>query len=286
MPFIVLPQAHWRYHFGMKMLRPSFVIGLLTATHCLAAMAQKEPPNPVTVHPWQETNAKVSPEAYFTNLPADGKIETPFLLRFGLSGGWGLAPIKKPLGGKSGHHHLLVNTPLPMDIEKPIAFSEKYLHFGKGQMETVLNLEPGEHTLRLLLADHEHKLHFVYSKQQTVTVTRKNAAVDPKTLVQKSIALLNVKTGDSLATPFRLQFHASGYSVGHLQQKDPESGHFRLTMVPINGGRSAEMDFPNGQTEVLLTPPPGAYSVKLLLMDNATSATTMAQSPAIVFNVK
>lgn len=270
----------------MKIFRPAFALGLLAATHCLLATAQKEPPNSVTVHPWQETTAKVSPEAYFTNLPADGKIEIPFLIKFGLSGGWGLAPIKKPLGGKSGHHHLLVNTPLPMDISKPIAFSEKYLHFGKGQMETVLNLEPGEHTLRLLLADHEHKLHFVYSKEQTITVTRKNTAVDPKTLVQKGISLLDVKAGDTVATPFRLRFHASGFGVGHLQQKEPESGHFRLTMVPINGGRPADMNFANGQTEVLLSPPPGSYSVKLSLMDNVTVGTVLAQSTAIVLNVK
>lgn len=270
----------------MKISRFAVLIGLLATTYCLLAMAQKEPPNPVFVHPWQETTARVSPEAYFTNLPVDGKIETPFVLKFGLSGGWGLAPIKKPLGGKSGHHHLLVNTPLPLDIGKPIEFSEKYLHFGKGQMETVLNFEPGEHTLRLLLADHEHKLHFVYSKQQTITVTRKNAAIDPKSLSKKAVTLLNTKAGDSLATPFRLQFHASGFSVGHLQQKEPESGHFRLVMSPMNGGRPVEMNFTNGQTEVLLSPPPGAYNVTLLLMDNMAPTTVIAQAPAIVLNVK
>lgn len=262
------------------------VVGLIAATHSLHAFAQKELPEPVVLHPWLSANVRFSPEAYFTNLPEDGKIETPFLLKFGLSGGWGLAPIKKPLGGKSGHHHLLVNTPLPTDISKAIPFSDKYLHFGKGQMETVLNFEPGPHTLRLLLADHEHKLHFVFSKQQTINVTRKNTAIDPKTMVQKGVELLNVKSGDNLTPPFRLQFHASGYNVGHLQQKDPEPGHFRLAMTPITGGKSTEINFINGQTESVLSPPLGAYNVRLMLMDNAAPATVLAQSQNIVLNIK
>jgi hypothetical protein len=57
-------------------------------------------------------------------------------------------------------------------------------------------------------------------------------------------------------------------------------------MAPVNGGKSADMDFANGQTEVLLSPPPGTYNVKLMLMDNMTIGTVLAQSTAIVLNVK
>ena len=210
----------------------------------------------------------------------------PFVLKFGLSGGWGLAPIAKPMGGKSGHHHLLVNTTLPLDISKPIAFSEKYLHFGKGQMETVLNLAPGTHSLRLLLADHEHKLHFVFSKEQTITVTKNNSAIDPKSLVKKEISLINIAAGDVFNTPFRVQFHASGFNVAHMQQKEKDTGHFRLIVLPLKGGKPAEIAFTNGQTETWLSPPAGAYKLKLELVSNEMADKVLATSEMLAIQVR
>lgn len=54
----------------------------------------------------------------------------------------------------SGHHHLLVN------IENPpksfIPFDNGHLHFGGGQTETVLNLEPGTYSLQLILGSYIH----------------------------------------------------------------------------------------------------------------------------------
>ncbi len=140
------------------------------------------------LHPWQAALPRGEAEAYFTNLKSGDSIETPFVLKFGLSGGWGLAPIAKPLGGKSGHHHLLVDRDLPLDFKAALPFNEQYIHFGKGQMETVLTLPPGSYTLRMLLADDKHLPHFVYSKPLKVTVTKKNAT-DPQTLVTKGITI-------------------------------------------------------------------------------------------------
>jgi hypothetical protein len=82
-------------------------------------------------------------------------------------------------GGRAGHHHLLVNQPLPLDFKKPLPFTDQYIHFGKGQMETVLNLAPGTYTLNLLLADQGHIPYFVYSKPLKVTVTRQRTDVQP-----------------------------------------------------------------------------------------------------------
>jgi hypothetical protein len=47
--------------------------------------------NPFEQHPWQVPGPRLTAEAYFANLADDAKIETPYVLRFGLSGGWGLA---------------------------------------------------------------------------------------------------------------------------------------------------------------------------------------------------
>lgn len=269
----------------MNYLR-SFCVGITIVQISQMVFAQKETPLPITLHPWQSVQPLAKTEAYFTNLPADGKVEMPFVLKFGLSDGWGLAPIAKPMGGKSGHHHLLINTPLPLDISKPIAFSEKYVHFGKGQMETVLNLAPGKHTLRLLLADHGHKLHFVFSKEKTIFVTHKNSDVDPKSLAKKEISLINIATDDVRKSPVRVQFHASGFNVAHLQQKEKDTGHFRLVVTPTRGGKSAEMVFVNGQTETWLSPPTGGYKLKLDLISNDVPGKSLAESPAVAINVQ
>lgn len=263
-----------------------YALGMILTFLSPLALAQKDMPAAQTLHPWQSVQAVAKTEAYFTNLPADGNVEMPFVLKFGLSGGWGLAPISKPMGGKSGHHHLLVNTSLPLDIAKPIAFSEKYIHFGKGQMETVLNLAPGAHTLRLLLADHEHKLHFVYSKEQTINVTKKSSDIDPKSLAKKEISLINITAGGAFNTPFRVQFHASGYNVAHMQQKEKDTGHFRLTVAPANGGKPAEISFTNGQTEAWLSPPAGGYKLKLELVSNEVKDKVLASSDGTAIVVR
>ncbi len=219
----------------------------------------------VEVHPWQAALPRLIPEAYFTNLANEDKIETPYVVKFGLSGGWGLAPIAKPVAGKSGHHHLLVNRDLPLDFKQALPFTEQYIHFGKGQMETVLNLPPGKYSLRLLLADDKHLPHFVYSKPMNITVTKKNA-IDPKSLVKPGIEMMLAK--GEVVKPFRVQFHASGLNVAHLAQAEKDTGHFRLTLANAKGVQAAKMDFVNGQTEVWLEPPAGDYTLQLDFLDN------------------
>lgn len=241
---------------------------ILAASISVTAVAQQAStlpvPAPAVIHPWQAPSPRAA-EAYFVNLANEAKIETPFVVKFGLSGGWGLAPIGAPIGGRSGHHHLLINRDLPLDFKQPLPFNDQYIHFGKGQMETVINLAPGRYTLRLLLADDKHLPHFVYSKPVSITVLKKNV-VDPATLVKKGISL--GLAGDSVKAPFRVQFHASGLAVGHAMQKIKDTGRFRLTVAPANG-TPAVMDFANGQTEVWLSPPSGEYSLTLEFIDNA-----------------
>lgn len=259
----------------MNVSRPT----LLLASLLLAGAAHAQAPAPAAPekqHPWQAAPPRLTAEAYFTHLKDGDRIETPYVLKFGLSGGWGLAPIAQPGRAKSGHHHLLVNRELPLNFKEALPFNEQYIHFGKGQMETVLTLEPGTYTLRMLLADQKHLPHFVYSKPATITVTKKNAT-DPKTLSVKGLAL--TVGGPVVKNPFRVQFHASALNVAHAAQKIPETGHFRLTVTPANAKASAAvMDFREGQTEVWLAPPPGSYSFKLELLDNLDPAKPMADA--------
>lgn len=248
---------------------------LLAAASAHPLFAQTTTPSTTpTTHPWQAAPPRLEAEAYFTNLKAGDRIETPYLLKFGLSGGWGLAPIAQPGRAKSGHHHLLVNRDLPLNFKQALPFNDQYIHFGKGQMETVLTLEPGTYTLRMLLADQNHLPHFVYSKPATITVTKKNPT-DPKTLSVKGVALQ--LEGPVVKRPFRVQFHASAVNVAHKSQRLADTGHFRLTVSPSTGA-PAVMDFVEGQTEVWLAPPAGSYSLKLELLDNLTAGKPMTDA--------
>lgn len=233
---------------------------------------------PETLHPWQAVLPRLSSEAYFTNLKDGDSIETPFLVKFGLSGGWGLAPISKTSKGKRGHHHLLVNRELPLNFKTALPFNDQYIHFGSGQMESVLTFPPGTYTLRMLLANQQHLPYFVYSKPATITVTQKNDT-DPKSLVTRGISMMLPQ--GVVRAPFRVQFHASGLNVGLQSENDPKSGHFALQVASTSGKGTANLDFPDGQTEVYLTPPPGGYQLTLKWVGNADKADASALvSPA------
>ncbi|MFZ0600410.1 MAG: DUF4399 domain-containing protein [Roseiarcus sp.] len=96
-------------------------------------------------------------------------VPTTFTVRFGLEK-MGVAPagVDKP---NSGHHHLLIDTPLP-PLDQPIPNDENHLHFGAGQTEATVTLPKGRHTLQLLLGDSAHIPHVppVYSNVVVVYV--------------------------------------------------------------------------------------------------------------------
>ena len=232
-------------------------------------------------HPWVEPPPNRQAEAYFTNLKDGESREAPFVLRFGLAMR-GLVPAGKT-AGRAGHHHLLINQPLPLDFKKPLPFTEQYIHFGKGQMEAVVDLKPGTYQLNLLLADQGHIPYFVYSKPLRVTITAQKKVPAATVTGAKRIEILSPTNQQSVQGPFRVQFHASGYNIAHQQAKVADTNHFRLTLERP-GRKSEVLDFRQGQTEVWLNPPRGEYALRLDLMDN-TSEKPVASTEAIRINV-
>jgi hypothetical protein len=242
----------------------------------VAAQAAPEV-NEVVAHPWVVPPPRREPEAYFTNLKDGDSREAPFVLRFGLSMR-GIVPAGKTVG-RAGHHHLLVDQALPMDFKKPLPFTPQYVHFGKGQMEAVINLPPGTHTLNLLLADQGHIPFFVYSKPLRVTITKQNANVTPAAVQGPArIEVLSPADQEMVKGPFRVQFHASSFNVSHVDAKAPDTNHFRLLV--LREGKPAEtFDFRQGQTEVWLNPPRGVYELKLEMVSNATNSVSARAKP-------
>ena len=106
--------------------------------------------------------------------PLDGEaVSSPVKIVFGLKG-MGVAPAGIKFNN-TGHHHLLIDlTELP-DANLPIPSDDNHRHFGKGQTEAIIELEPGEHTLQLMLGDHMHIPHdpMVVSKKIKINVKGK-----------------------------------------------------------------------------------------------------------------
>ena len=101
--------------------------------------------------------------------PADGAVvSSPVLVRFGLRG-MGVAPAGADFPN-TGHHHLLLDSP-DIDMGQPLPKTDQVRHFGGGQTETLLELEPGTRTLQLLLGDYAHIPHDPPVMSETVTVT-------------------------------------------------------------------------------------------------------------------
>ena len=116
--------------------------------------------------------------AYFTNIKDGDHVKSPFRVAFAVTG-MGVSPVAAGNIENTGHHHILIDMPLPVDIKAPIPFDkpneyahQHYKHFGAGETETLLDLPPGKHTLRLLFADYRHVPYYVSSKEITVTVEK------------------------------------------------------------------------------------------------------------------
>jgi Domain of unknown function (DUF4399) len=259
--------------------------GLVLLANAASAQAPPEVNNDdLVTHPWVVPPPNWSPEAYFTNLKDRVTLESPFVARFGLSMR-GIVPAGKT-AGTAGHHHLLINQSLPLDFSKPLPFTEHYIHFGKGQMETVVDLPPGTYSMRLVLADQGHIPYFVYSKPLNFTVSKQNKGVSGASLLeQPHIELLSPADRATVQTPLRVQFHASGYNLSHVAPKVPDTGHFRLVLERA-GQKPEVIDLDGGQTELWLSPPKGDYNARLELMSSTATGSVMARAKPVAFSVR
>lgn len=143
------------------------VVGLLTS---VASADHHEADHPeADRHGLPRNDAPEGASVYFIS-PEDGDtISGPVTVVFGLRG-MGVAPagVQQP---NTGHHHLIIDAPTP-DPNAPIPTDDHHRHFGGGQTQVTLELDPGNHTLQLVLGDFNHIPHTnpVESKQISIRV--------------------------------------------------------------------------------------------------------------------
>ena len=138
-----------------KLSLVSLLGALLISANALAQLPPSESPE--------------AAEVYIVS-PANGDtVSSPVTVVFGLKG-MGVAPAGVERDN-TGHHHLLIDQDeLP---EVGVTMGGEVIHFGGGQTEVTLELEPGSHTLQLVLGDYLHRPHqpIVASEKIEITVS-------------------------------------------------------------------------------------------------------------------
>lgn len=123
---------------------------------------------------------------YFGNLEDGVQVESPFKVEMKAEN-LIVEPAVLGVNEGHGHFHILVNVPVAGSHE-PIKKDDKHIHYGGGEMETVLDLPVGRHTLVLQFAKGDHVSYEPPIFQQIqVEVTKRNAP--PDTLKTGSAAM-------------------------------------------------------------------------------------------------
>jgi hypothetical protein len=260
---------------------------LLTIILCLvglSAASKIQAQNFENRHRWIAESTKLDATAYFTNLQNKDRVKSPFIVKFGMSF-WGITPAGQD-GHLTGHHHLLIDTPLPMLHMAPLPFTEKYMHFGKGQMQGLVSLPPGKHTLRLLLANHKHVPHFVFSNEIEITVLDEKADQTAQLLksTQPELSFVNLKDGGIVSPYFKVQFHAAGLNISNKLSRLQNTGYFQIR-IKQSSGKVERLAFPSGQTETWLRLPVGKFKMRLEFVNNPSGELHKVKSKEITITV-
>lgn len=123
-----------------------------------------------------DTPAPEGAKVYFVTLSDGDTVTGPVTVMFGLEG-MGVAPAGTDKDG-TGHHHILINRP-PLgqgpdgadELEYGLPADDHHVHFGGGQTQVTLDLEPGTHTLQLVLGDKNHVPHDPPVVSEVITIT-------------------------------------------------------------------------------------------------------------------
>jgi hypothetical protein len=229
------------------------------------------------------TPAPAGASVFFVE-PADGAtVGRKLTVKFGLSG-MELVPAGtyKP---NSGHHHLLIDAPLPA-FDREIPSDLNHVHFGRAQTEAEITLTPGDHTLQLLLGDHEHIPHDPPIFSNVIHIHVADAA--PETAPQVAAAggrrpsppdaavyFIYPSDGERIYPNSTIRFGLRNMGVAPAGVVKPNTGHHHLMIdvetPPLDRPLPSDLNhihFGNGQTEKKITLSPGEHTLQLILADD------------------
>jgi len=223
-------------------------------------------------------------KVYFVDLKDGATIAPKTTIHFGLEG-MGVAPagVEQP---NTGHFHLLIDTALP-PLDQPIPNDENHLHFGAGQTQATVTLDPGPHTLQLLLGDWQHIPHSppVFSEVVHIKVAEPAAAPTPTAAASvaagRSPSPKGAKVyfeapynGAYVPETFVVKFGLVGMGVAPAGVDTPNSGHHHLIIdspLPPFGepipNDDNHLHFGAGQSQASVTLPKGKHTLQLLFGD-------------------
>jgi hypothetical protein len=171
----------------------------------------------------------------------------------------------------AGHFHILVDTD-PVETGKPIPSDDQHIHFGDAATETVLDLEPGDHTLTLQVADGAHR---AYDVTDTVEVPVEEA----------SAQFTNVADGDTVSSPVSLNWETENYSLEKAGEITQSAGHAHLIVdadpVPVGDvipSDEQHIHFGDGSASTDLELESGDHTLTLQMGNGHHLATPLTQT--------
>ncbi len=88
--------------------------------------------------------------------PKEGQtVSSPVTVKFGIRN-FKISPTGEDIH-EAGHFHLIIDSPNTLSLDEPIPYDNNHLHFDSAEKEVTLTLEPGKHTLQLVVGDEEHE---------------------------------------------------------------------------------------------------------------------------------
>jgi hypothetical protein len=237
--------------------------------------------DPATV---QMTRTPAPPDAkvFFIDLTDGAKLPLKSTIKFGISG-MEVAPAGTDKAN-SGHHHLIIDAPLPAP-DREIPSDLNHVHFGRGQTSAEVTLSPGEHTLQLLLGDHQHVPHDPPVASNVVRVSVADISAGTPQMATPSgrqpsppdaaVYFVYPRDGEVIYPRSTIRFGLRNMGVAPAGVSKANTGHHHLIVdadtpsldAPIPNDPN-HLHFGGGQTEVKLTLTPGEHTLQLMLADD------------------
>ncbi|MEM7128120.1 MAG: DUF4399 domain-containing protein [Chloroflexota bacterium] len=173
----------------------------------------------------------------------------------------------------AGHMHILVDTDF-VPAGQVIINDEQHLHFGQGQLQTELTLDPGEHTLRLQMADGAHiALEGDQYRAEVQIMVEEEAPVQQVYIVEPSDGAEVPATFDVSMSAAGLFVDSSGAVIrengGHMHILIDTDFYEAGVVIPND---EQNLHFGGGQLATTVTLEPGEHTLRLQMADGVHRA--------------